>query len=389
MSIDRSYFVSHNLLNAGSRACEQLDTLDRRLRERLRVLLAISREYNTHARRLRRVLSLNDSTFEILGDDKLRAIMGDQTQTWNRARRSRDLDAPQWLERLERQQVAVDVYNDLQKGRYLIPLDAEVWTQQDDLEDDLRRATSVLDKVRFVREAANEQLVKEQEMKKTWERLFSEPDGRVTQLALEAKKVGDMVWLTSPSPYFVCRLTVATQIADGNRQIALSTEKAPRVRLYDIRTTLLRSLFFILRMINSLFFLFDLLRDPFGKRVHITDEPSHSRRKYFNTEDMKVAGYEPQALPPGFFRGKFRAWISQWLSVQGIVYAAHIVPVLFWTVGWWMASLGGFVIMLVAVYLGWYIFKSDTLKIGFQTLKNAVRWLSMPSEAPPVYAKRQ
>ena len=186
-----------------SRTCDQLDTLDRRLRERLRVLLAISREYNTHARRLRRVLPLNDSTFEILGDDKLRAIMGDQTQTWDRARRSRNLDAPQWLERLERQQVAVGIYNDLQNGRYLIPLDAGVWTQQENLEDDLRRAASVLDKARFVREAANEQLEKEQEMKNTWERLFSESDGRVTKLALEAKKVGDMVWFTSPDPYFV------------------------------------------------------------------------------------------------------------------------------------------------------------------------------------------
>lgn len=175
---------------------------------------------------------------------------------------------------------------------------------------------------------------------------------------------------------------MAVQIADGNRQITLSTEEAPRVRLYDIRTALLRSLFFILGMINWLFFLSDLLQDPFGKRAHTTDEPPHSRRKYFNTEDMKVAGYEPQALPPGFFRGKFRAWTSQWFSIQGIVYAGHTVPVLFWTISWWMASLGNFAGMLVTVYLGWYIFKSDTLKIGFQTLKDAVRWLSMPSEAP-------
>ena len=187
-----------------SRTCDQLDALDRRLRERLRVLLAVSREYNTHARRLRRVLSLNDSTFEILGDDKLRAIMGDQTHFWDLARRSRNLDAPQWLERLEKQQVAASVYNDLRKGRYLIPLDAEVWTQRENLEDDLRRAAGVLDKAGFVREAASEQLEKEQEMKNTWERLFSEPDGRVTKLALGAKKVGDMVWFTSHSPYFVC-----------------------------------------------------------------------------------------------------------------------------------------------------------------------------------------
>ena len=179
------------------------------------------------------------------------------------------------------------------------------------------------------------------------------------------------------------------QIADGNRQITLSTEEAPHVRLYDIRTALLRSLFFILGMINWLFFLFDLLQDPFGKRAHAIDEPPLSRRTYFSPEDMKVGGYEPQALPPGFFRGKVRAWISQWLSIQGIVYAGHIVPVLFWTVGWWTTNFGNFVGMLVAVYLGWYIFKSDTLKVGFQTLKNAVRWLSMPSEAPRAYAKRQ
>ena len=183
--------------------CDQLDALDRKLRERLRGLLAVSREYNNHARRLREVLSLDDSTFEIFGEDKLRAIMGDQTQIWNRARRLRDLDAPQWLERLERQQVAVDVFNDLQKGRYLIPLDAEVWTQREDLEDDLRRAADVLDKARFVGEAANEQLGKEKEMKKTWERLFSEHDGRVTRLALEAKKVGDMVRYITLGPSFV------------------------------------------------------------------------------------------------------------------------------------------------------------------------------------------
>ena len=179
------------------------------------------------------------------------------------------------------------------------------------------------------------------------------------------------------------------QIADGNRHIALSTEEAPRVRLYDIRTALLRSLFFILGMINWLFFLSDLLQDPFGKRAHTTDELPRSRRRYFNTENMKVGGYEPQALPPGFFRGKFRAWISQWPSVQGTVYVAHVVPVLFWTIGRWTTSYSNFVGMLVAVYLGWYIFKSDTLKIGFQTVKNAVRWLSMPSEAPRAYAKRQ
>lgn len=179
------------------------------------------------------------------------------------------------------------------------------------------------------------------------------------------------------------------QIADGNRQIALNTEEAPRVRLYDIRTTLLRSLFFILGMINWLFFLFDLLQDPFSKRAHATDEVPRSRRTYFNPEDMKVGGYEPQALPPGFFRGKFRAWASQWLSIQGIVYAAHIIPVLLWTIGWWTTRFGNFVGMLVAVYLGWYIFKSDTLKIGFQSLKDAVRWLSMPSETPRAHAKRQ
>jgi hypothetical protein len=176
------------------------------------------------------------------------------------------------------------------------------------------------------------------------------------------------------------------QIADGNRQIAHSTEEAPRVRLYDIRTALLRSLFFILGMIN---FLFDLLQDPFGKRAHVTDEPHHPRRKYFNTEGMKVGGYEPQALPPGFFRGKFRAWVSQWLSIQGFVYAAHIIPVLLWAISWWTMSFGNFVGMLVAVYLGWYIFKSDSLKIGFQTLKNAVRWVSMPSETPRAHARRQ
>jgi len=195
--------------------CDQLDALDRKLRERLRGLLAVSREYNNHARRLREVLSLDDSTFEIFGEDKLRAIMGDQTQIWNRARRLRDLDAPQWLERLERQQVAVDVFNDLQKGRYLIPLDAEVWTQREDLEDDLRRAVDVLDKARFVGEAANEQLEKEKEMKKTWERLFSEHDGRVTRLALEAKKVGEMVRYITLGPSLSinvrgCRLQMAT-----------------------------------------------------------------------------------------------------------------------------------------------------------------------------------
>jgi hypothetical protein len=182
----------------GGRTCDQLDALDCQLRERLKGLLAVSRDYNNHARRLRKVLSLDDSTFEILGDDKLRAIMADQTQIWNRARRSRNVDARQWLERLERQQVAVDVYNDLQKGRYLIPLDTEVWTQREDLEDDLRRAKDVLDKARFVREAAIKQLEKEQEMKSTWTRLFSEPDGRVTKLALEAKKIGDMV--RNPAP---------------------------------------------------------------------------------------------------------------------------------------------------------------------------------------------
>ena len=192
-----------DVLNAVGRTCDQLEALDRKLRERLRGLLAISREYNNHTRRLRTVLSLDDSAFEILGDDKLRAIMGDQTQMWNRARRSRNYDAPQWVERLERQQVAVDVYNDLQKGRYLIPLDAEVLTQQENLGDDLRRASDVVDKARFVREAASEQLEKEQEMKKTWARLFSEPDGRVTKLALEAKKVGDMVRFTASGPYFV------------------------------------------------------------------------------------------------------------------------------------------------------------------------------------------
>lgn len=160
------------------------------------------------------------------------------------------------------------------------------------------------------------------------------------------------------------------------------------MRLYDIRTALLRSLFFILGMINWLFFLFDLLQDLFGKRAHVTDEPPHSRSKYFDTEDMKVGGYEPQALPPGFFRGKFRAWVSQWLSIQGIVYAAHIIPALLWTISWWTMSFGNFVGTLVAVYFGWYIFKSDTLKIGFQTLKNAVRWLSMPSETLRAHAKR-
>jgi len=154
------------------------------------------------------------------------------------------------------------------------------------------------------------------------------------------------------------------------------------VRLYDIRTALLRSLFFILGMINWLFFLFDLVRDPFGKRAQATDEPPRSRRKYFDTEDMKVGGYEPQALPPGFFRGKFRAWTGQWFSIQGIVYAAHIIPVLLRAIGWWTTSFGNFVGMLVAVCLGWYIFKSDTLRYGFQTLKDAVRWLSMPSGTP-------
>ena len=198
------------------RTCDQLDALDRNLRGRLRGLLAVSRDYNNYARRLHKVLSLDDSMFEILGDDKLRAIMGDQTQIWNRARRLRNLDAPQWLERLERQQVAVDVYNDLQKGRYLISLNAEIWTQREDLEDDLRRAKGVLDKARFTREAANRQLEKEQEMKNTWARLFSEPNGRVTKLALEAKKVGDMVRYPAPGPYLCidlrrrCRSRMAT-----------------------------------------------------------------------------------------------------------------------------------------------------------------------------------
>ena len=188
-------------LIAVGRTYDQLDALDRTLREQLRGLMAVSREYNNHARRLRNVLSLDDSTFEILGDDKLRAIMGDQTQIWNRARRSRNPDAPQWLERFEREQVAMDVFNDLQKGRYSIPLDAEVWMQRENLEDDLKRAADVVDMARFVREAAREQLEKEQEMKNTWARLFSEPDGRVTKLALEAKKVGDMVRYSTPIPH--------------------------------------------------------------------------------------------------------------------------------------------------------------------------------------------
>ena len=226
----------------GGRTCDQLDALDHKLRERLRGLLAVSRDYNTHTRRLHKVLPLDDSAFEILGDDKLRAIMGDQTQIWNRARRSRNLDAPQRLERLERQQVAVDVYNDLQKGRYLIPLDAEVWAQREDLEDDLRRAKDVLDKVRFVRESANKQLEKEQEMKDTWGRLFSEPDGRVTKLALEAKKVGDMVRCPAPGPCLCinlqlrCRSRMATGKLHSILKRHLVCDYTTFVPLYSARS---------------------------------------------------------------------------------------------------------------------------------------------------------
>jgi len=226
------------------RTCDQLDALDRKLRERLRGLLAVSKDYNTHIRGLRKVLSLDDSAFEILGDDKLRAIMGDQTQIWNRARRSRNLDTPQWLERLERQQVAVDVYNDLQKGRYLIPLDAAVWEQREDLEDDLRRAKDVLDKARFVREAANKQLEKEQEMKDTWERLFSESDGRVTKLALDARKVGDMVRYPAPGLYLDidlrrrCRSRMATDKLHSVLKRHLVCDYMTFVPLYSARSFL-------------------------------------------------------------------------------------------------------------------------------------------------------
>ena len=229
-------------LNAGGRTSDQLDALDRKLRERLRGLLAVSRDYNVHARRLYKVLSLDDATFEILGDDKLRAIMGDQTQIWDRARRSRNLEAPQWLERLERQQVAVDVYNDLQKGRYLIPLDVEVWAQREDLEDDLRRAKDVLDKARFVREAANKQLEKEQELKDTWARLFSEPDGRVTKLALEAKNVGDMVRYPARSPCLCtnlwrrCRLRIAADKLHSALKRYLVCDYTTFVPLYSARS---------------------------------------------------------------------------------------------------------------------------------------------------------
>ena len=229
-------------LNTVGRTCDQLDALDRKFRERLRGLLAVSRDYNNHARRLFKVLSLDDSAFEILGDDKLRAIMGDQTQIWNRARRSRNLDAPQWIERLERQQVAVDIYNDLQKGRYLIPLDAEVWAQREDLEDDLRRAKDVLDKAKFVREVANKQLEKEQEMKDTWARLFSEPDGRVTKLALEARKVGDMVRHPAPGPYLHsdlrrrCRSRMATGKLHSVLKRHLVCDYTTSVPLYSARS---------------------------------------------------------------------------------------------------------------------------------------------------------